>query len=97
MIGTVMGGIATGIFLVTGTMYIGEVSPAYSRGKAATLVTFFAYMGILLGTSLALIAYHRIIPMIVCILAATFLATIYLCMIESPYFLYERGQVNINN
>ncbi|XP_034935537.1 sugar transporter ERD6-like 17 [Chelonus insularis] len=92
MFTTAIGGIATGSFIVTVTVYISEVPPLKNYEAVGTLVAFFAYLGILLGTSLSLSMHNEITLLIMCLLACIFFVSIYMWIIESPYFLYKTGK-----
>ncbi|KAK0181759.1 hypothetical protein PV327_004013 [Microctonus hyperodae] len=92
-IGAASGGMATGSFVVTATMYIGELSPALSRGRSTPLVALFVYIGILIGRILSLFIYNRIAPFTMSMVTLGFLVSVYYWMIESPYYLYEQGEI----
>ncbi|KAK0178407.1 hypothetical protein PV328_002357 [Microctonus aethiopoides] len=88
-----IGGMATGSFVVTATMYIGELSPTPSRGPFTALVAFFVYIGVLFSRTLSLFIYNRIAPFTMSVVTLGFLVSVYYWMIESPYYLYEQGEI----
>lgn len=95
MLGAAVGGFSAGLFIVTSTMYVSEVSSPDQRGTIGSLAAFFAYLGILISTSLSTFYNHRIVTLVMGFVPICFLLTIFFWMIESPYFLYENGKVRI--
>lgn len=85
-----IGGLSTGIFVVTTTVYISEISPSNRRRIIAALVELFSYV----GTCLSLyFSEDRVIPVLMIFISFLFLITIYKGMIESPYYLYQCNKV----
>ncbi|XP_063982585.1 uncharacterized protein LOC135165326 isoform X2 [Diachasmimorpha longicaudata] len=92
MVGAAVGGFSAGLFIVTSTMYVGEVTFPDQRGTVGSLATFFAYLGMVISTSISFFTIHQLVSLFMCFLSVGFLLTIYIWMIESPYYLYESGK-----
>uniref|UniRef100_A0A0C9R6Y3 Tret1-1_1 protein n=1 Tax=Fopius arisanus TaxID=64838 RepID=A0A0C9R6Y3_9HYME len=93
MLGAAVGGFSAGLFIVTSTMYVGEVSSPDQRGIVGSLAAFFAYLGIVISTTISSFHPDQLIPLLMCTVSVGFLLTIYFWMIESPYYIYETGKV----
>ncbi|KAG7203445.1 hypothetical protein KM043_013510 [Ampulex compressa] len=89
----VAGGLATGIFLTTVSLYVAEISSSANRGTVGALVTFCIYIGVLIINCLAIVPYFWILLYVMCVVSAIFLVSTTVWMVESPHFLYQRGKV----
>ena len=93
ILGAVLGGFAAGIYVTTTALYVSEISLPQSRGAIGALSAFCAYVGVLFGNCLVFVTYTRILALIMACFALTFVITIPLWMVESPYYFFLRGKV----
>lgn len=88
-----MAGFAVGIYSATAILYVAEISSPKTRGIIGTAVMLFVYLGVFVVNLFGYLMDIKMLLNTMAILPIIFMITIYAWMIESPYYLFQRGMV----
>lgn len=88
-----MAGFAVGIFSVTAILYVAEISSPKNRGLVGATAILFSYLGVFAINLCGYLFEITAILSIMVTLPIGFLVTIHYWMIESPFYLFQKGTV----
>ncbi|XP_024939240.1 facilitated trehalose transporter Tret1 isoform X2 [Cephus cinctus] len=91
--GSFVGGFAVGIFLITATLFVSEISLPENRGTVATMTSLSGYFGIFIICYLGIHVDLQILAPGIIGFTIFFIISTSLWMNESPYYLYKCGRV----
>ncbi|XP_031779492.1 sugar transport protein 5 isoform X2 [Nasonia vitripennis] len=88
-----LAGFAVGIYSATSILYIAETSSPKNRGIVGAAMILFVYLGVFMVNLFAYLMDIKMLLKAMAIPPIIFVIAIYAWMIESPYYLFQRGMV----